>query len=271
MELDGCGSQRRLTARIHELLPDLKPNFNVIELARALDIVSIEERPVSGFTAMLVTDELKRDGDIILAEGQPYKRRRFSICHELGHFLIDSHKPGPDGRCQCSDRDMRAGKRSKMTRAERMEVEANAFAARLLMPLHKIEPELSEAPNLDTVAMLAERFEVSKDAMARTYAEHHTDPIAILVTRHGKLLRTYRDRDRFPHLPARNGNPLPQSSAYFGREHVNGAISEADEVDPDAWLSDPERDHVLALREQVFWQRDGFALVLLEAEMDEDY
>lgn len=151
-----------------------------------------------------------------------------------------------------------------------MEVQANEFAARLLIPLNKLRPYLRAEPNLETIVSLAEQYKVSKDAMARTYAEQHDDPVAILVTQNGKYLRGYWDREKFPWLALRNGDPLPRAAAYFGSEATVGKFSDMDEADPDDWLADPEKANVLELREQVFWQAEGFAMILLEAEIEDE-
>lgn len=269
IDLDGIGSPSPLADKIHTLLPELEPGFNVKALACELDIATITEQPVSGFEAMLVTDPNRRDGAIILAEDQSFKRRRFSISHELGHFLMAHHQPGPANRFECSSRDMALGSAANLDRRQKWEVEANRFAARLLMPLHKLKAELRAAPDLESVVALAERFKVSKDAMARTYAEHHDDPVAILVTQNGKFLRAYMGRDRFPWLALRKGDRLPDAAEYFSANASEGTASEIDDADPADWLSDPERDNVLVVREQVYWQHKGYALVMLEAELDQ--
>lgn len=271
MDLDGpgYGSPKALAGRIHELLPDLDAGFHVDSLARSLDIKEISDQPVTGFRAMLLTDPNKAVGRMIVAESQGYKPRRFSVAHELGHFLLPSHTPGAEDKFICSAKDMRLLSSKNRDRRERMEVEANEFAARLLIPLQKIRPELRSAPDLSTVVSLAERHKVSKEAMARSYAEHHDDPVAILMTQRGKCLRIYHDRDRFPWLAIRSGDQLPASAEFFSDRASRNSPSDIDEADPEDWLSDPERDKVVALREQVFWQRDDFALVMLEAEVDD--
>ncbi|MEQ9662740.1 MAG: ImmA/IrrE family metallo-endopeptidase [Parasphingopyxis sp.] len=266
----GYGSPKGLANRIHELIPELPFNFSTQALASELGIAEISVEPASGFQALLVTKPGRSRGGIILAEGQSPERMRFSVGHELGHFLLPSHEPDTSGRFVCSQRDMNLLGAREKNRRDQMEVQANEFSARLLIPLHKIRQELRSVPDLNVMKALAGQFRVSKEAMARSYAEYRDDPVAIVVTQYGKFLYAYCDRDRFPWLALRKGDPLPNSSEYFGREHIEGAISEIDDVDPEDWLSDPERDKVLALREQLLWQQHGFAMVLLQAELDED-
>lgn len=269
MDLDGVGSPNGLADRIHELLPDLEPGFSVHGLARELDIKTITKQPVKGFEAMLLTDPNRKDGHIILAEGKSFTRGRFSIGHELGHFLMAHHQPSATDRFECSKRDMGLRSTRKADRRQKWEVEANRFAAHLLMPLRKLKPHLRAAPNLETVVEVAGTYKVSKDAMARTFAEHHEDPIAILVVEHGLLRRAYRDPARFPYLSIRSGDRLPISAEYFSRGVSDGELSTLDDADPEDWLTNADRANVLTLREQVLWQQEGFAMVLLEAEIDD--
>ncbi|WP_273691679.1 ImmA/IrrE family metallo-endopeptidase [Ketogulonicigenium vulgare] len=91
------------------------------------------------------------------------ERQRFTIGHELAHFLlhrsiIDS---SPEG---ITDTVLyRSGK------PERIEYEANRLAADIVMPISLVEKELRESfggiVTEDTIEGLASRFEVSKAAM----------------------------------------------------------------------------------------------------------
>ncbi|MCX6373029.1 MAG: ImmA/IrrE family metallo-endopeptidase [Actinobacteria bacterium] len=78
-------------------------------------------------------------------------RRRFTIAHEIGHFVLHEE------RC----RPVHYGSVAEAGRAE--EREADAFAAELLMP----EPLVREAvrEHGPDVNRLADRFEVGRKAM----------------------------------------------------------------------------------------------------------
>lgn len=87
---------------------------------------------------------------IYVRSTDPITRQRFTVSHELGHLMLH-----PLGKVF---RDESLGKgRSKA------EVQANRFAARLLMPAHMVRAALALSPTLDELAAL---FGVSKDAMA---------------------------------------------------------------------------------------------------------
>jgi Zn-dependent peptidase ImmA (M78 family) len=90
-------------------------------------------------------------------------RQRFTIAHELGHFLL--HK----GIQMHVDEDFRVnlrdGQSSRATSQE--EIEANRFAAELLMPTEFIrrDVERRNSRNGDLVEELALRYGVSPRAM----------------------------------------------------------------------------------------------------------
>ena len=49
-----------------------------------------------------------------------------------------------------------------------------------------------------------------------------------------------------------------------------GAYSSAEEVESDVWLTEQDAERTLLLTEQVLRQRDGYAMILLQAEMDDE-
>lgn len=122
-----------------------------------------------------VSGQIAREGDryvIRVNRNEARERQRFTIGHELAHFLlhrdiIDSSREG------ITDTVLyRSGA------SERAEFEANRLAAQIVMPIELVERELKEAfGNVVTEAIieaLASRFEVSKAAMEirlSTFAE----------------------------------------------------------------------------------------------------
>lgn len=82
-------------------------------------------------------------------------RRRFTIAHEIAHYVLHQDKIG-DG--VYDDALYRSGLPQKV------EYEANKLAADILMPLDKIGDALDQEPA--SVEQLAEQFQVSKSAMS---------------------------------------------------------------------------------------------------------
>ena len=142
LDLDGTGSPAGLVTRILKLQPSMPIPVPLEELCAALDISAIRTLTTEGFEAALITDSVKSQGIILVAEGRSRQRRRFSIAHELGHFLIPTHR-ADQGGFQCSSRDLVIAKSASADTRTRIEIEANRFASLLLVPPPKLRADLS--------------------------------------------------------------------------------------------------------------------------------
>ena len=131
------------------------PPVDVEALAHACGLHVITAQFEDALSGVLVA--LERGAVIGVNSRHSNRRQRFSIGHELGHFLLDHHDRfhidlGPDtayGTPPGYD-----------WRSERA---ANDFAAELLMPTRLIEEAFTELPS---PSALAERFDVSELAMS---------------------------------------------------------------------------------------------------------
>jgi Zn-dependent peptidase ImmA (M78 family) len=95
-------------------------------------------------------------GYVVFVNGKHHvNRRRFTIAHEIGHFVLHKDRIG-DGITD--DALFRSGQ------SNQIETEANQFAARILMPNDLLLPKW--ASPLSTIQSLAEEFEVSPVAMS---------------------------------------------------------------------------------------------------------
>lgn len=269
LDLDGVGSPASIAARIHELEPDLPLALPIEQLCRQLDIGSIEEIETSAFEAALVMDEHKAHGGILLAASRMPERQRYSLGHELGHFLIPSHRPTREHPFQCSLADFHLLDERDRDQRRRIEAEANRFAAQLLMPPARVRQLIGQGEaSLQGIVAMAREFRVSKEAMARAWVDANRNPTAIVVLEHGRVRRRYRDDD-FPWIAVSNGEAVSEDS-LAANAMPSGTYSEIEEVDPEAWLSVRDAKRTLELTEQVLAQRDGHALVLLQIELDDD-
>ncbi len=89
---------------------------------------------------------------------ESHVRQRFTIAHELGHILL--------GHVTADNTRYRADNSSNFSLGEfdPLEVQANDFAAKLLMPLDAIEYYVYKS-ELTSIADLAREFNVSEAAM----------------------------------------------------------------------------------------------------------
>lgn len=95
----------------------------------------------------------------------PKVRQRFTIAHELGHFLL--HK----GSELYVDRAFQMKRNTLSSQGTDVhEIEANRFAAELLMPKNLIAQDLEQVEDLDladeaAISKLARRYHVSAQAL----------------------------------------------------------------------------------------------------------
>ncbi len=92
-------------------------------------------------------------------------RQRFSIAHEIGHFILHEGDTYIDKGYRVLFRDLESGSGSKGE-----EMDANAFAAALLMPAEWVKDAFFQQPFDLTedyvLQMLANKFKVSIQAMS---------------------------------------------------------------------------------------------------------
>jgi hypothetical protein len=91
MELADHGSPERLAKCIHQQLADFAPPVPVERVAAEVGIEEICGEDAS-FESMLIADAGKRRGIIVYNRRGTVERHRFTIAHELGHFLISNAK-----------------------------------------------------------------------------------------------------------------------------------------------------------------------------------
>lgn len=271
MDLDGTGSPMGLVAKILKIETGLTLPIPIEDLAAALDIQQIAELETEGFEGGLLTDDCRSSGIILVNGNVVSGRRRFTIGHELGHFLIPVHKPVKEGQFLCSRDDMSTWAAKEQNAYARMEAEANQFAALMLMPPPMLRPIMGRFrdPDLDHVTQLKNTFDVSRDAASRTYAEFNNEPVAVVVVKDGKVARIYRHRD-FPRMSVAYGQPVPRNSHFHVASKLSTGPTAVREVGPEQWLESTWGQRMPALYEQVLLQRDGYAQILLWAEAAAD-
>lgn len=133
-------------------------------IARALGADVVYEPMDRGVSGLLV-----RDGKSVVIginAAHPPGRQRFSIAHEIGHLVLHKGRPMVVDHVRLNLRDERS---SAATDVE--EIQANKFAAELLMPQALVLRELRSidaarsGSEATVVSDLAQLFDVSEQAM----------------------------------------------------------------------------------------------------------
>ena len=272
LDLDGTGSPLGLAGKILEAEPSLVIPVPIEDLARQLDIQDIAELTTEGFEGGLITDDVRSSGIVLVRKGMNRHRRRFTIGHELGHFLIPTHRPATPQGFLCSARDLNKWSNNQQDRAVRMEAEANRFAAAILLPPPHLRRFMNGFgnPHLELALAIHEHFDVSKEAAARAYASHHRGRVAVVVAHNNRILRIYRS-STLPKLCVAPGSTLPRLNVPTSSP---GSLSRMEIGRSEFWLESEWGKRLPRVYEQVLFQKDTFALIMLwceESEDDEDY
>jgi Zn-dependent peptidase ImmA (M78 family) len=266
VDLVDAGSPEALVKRILQAEPNLPVPVPIQELCARLGILRIEDLDTDEFEGGLVTDAKRSEGTILARRGgEP--RRRFTIAHELGHFLMAHHIPDQPGRFLCKSSDLLRVTAKEGDQRQRREVEANRFATLMLMPPHLLRGAMAafREPDLEHVLVLARDFAVGKEAAARAYVQYHPERIAIVVAGNGRVQRCYRSLS-FPAITCAVGGPVPTGSLFHSSPHRPNIVSDTAACSPDLWI-DVKRDlRAPDLYEQVYRQQNGFAMILLRLD-----
>lgn len=147
----------------------MKPNecnIDVVELMRTYNIYYIsKELPDNISGASMTTDRGKQI--IVVNKKQPDTRRKFTIAHELGHLLLKH-----DTALNTQDKGVVSSQRKKTDTpppsqilfrnnttsegSDWREIEANHFAASLLMPKEILNKKINELMQKNSINYLSE-------------------------------------------------------------------------------------------------------------------
>lgn len=151
--------------------------------SRTQQITRVMGADLPGFEgALLRSGEGSRDWTLLYNNRERNEGRvRFTLAHELGHFVLhlDAH---PEGfQCTASDLSIRGGE------YRQMELEANIFATHLLMPGKHVRRHLGsrKRPAWQDLATVANMFGVSLLAATRRWLEVTATTSVLVVSRDG--------------------------------------------------------------------------------------
>jgi hypothetical protein len=251
MNFEGWGSQRwaiHLSQLLNAANPPDRYRFDIATLAVETSrnifpsdpIAKVEEDDLDGFAGALVPSESGQRWGILHQRGQSSGRTRFTVAHELGHYLLH-RKKYPNGIH--SDE---AGVEGR-TKIE-IEREANDFASALLMPLDDFRKQISakHRPDFDALAACADRYEVSLAAAILRWLRYTERRSLIVVSTDGFAKWAWSSAPAFASgrfiRTSRGPVPVPDGSAVgqnlftaetkAGVDHLSGV-----------WFDEPVREH----------------------------
>lgn len=167
---------REAEALVRELGIDTLP-VSPFAVADALDI---EVKALPGRSSPGVSGMLLRNGNnfgiLYSTSIDSIGFQNFSVAHEIGHYRLPGHP-------EAVLRDGLHASHAGFVTRDRYELEADHFAAGLLMPTPLFDKVLNKAGSgLDAVRTLAEQCATSLPAAAIRYAQHSPEATAIVVS-----------------------------------------------------------------------------------------
>ena len=265
IELADVHEPRALARELHRQLGEAGTRVDVSALAGALDIDHVMLEEFDGFEGMLLTDSVRSRGVILANSRHGQRRARFTIAHELGHFLMERHVLTDASGFRCRSQDMREAREGRQDLKQ--ESQANQFGIELLAPARKFESRLSNDPDLKDAERARDTFDISLEASVRRLVDLRPETLAAVWSQNG-CIRYHHKGENFPWINRQPGSAVvsttPAFTAVSNRELGLTAITEAH---PMTWTDAPD----LELWEQTRVGRDGHAVTLLWAErLDDD-
>jgi len=167
---------------------------------------------------------------ISVEQSAPRSRQRFSVAHELGHWMRDR---GKLAAFACADRSF-----ISEWRKDNPETRANRFAAELLLPTALFEVDArGREMTLTTASDLADRYVTSLTATAIRLVELGSFPAMLICSEAGRRKWFVRSRDVHQLWPVEELQP--GSVAHDLSKHTLRADAPAD-VAADLWINHDE-------------------------------
>lgn len=254
IELADLVRPEQLVDEILKQNPSIPLPVPVEDIASLAGISRIEAITSDGFEGALISNPEKSDGAIFYNVNRPKPRRRFTIAHELGHFLLPWHR---QSTFNCTSDDI-----SLRTNAD-WEVQANQFAAELLMPPQLVKRRLKDwkDPELAHITALADGFGTSFEMTARRMAELSEYACAFVFSKDNEVRYSVKSEYFTEKLCIRKGNGLPSKSS--SRQN-NTDPEDWFELDATWWLQERRgSEFPETVYEQTLCQDDGYKVTLL--------
>ncbi|WP_309491470.1 ImmA/IrrE family metallo-endopeptidase [Trinickia mobilis] len=196
--------------------------------------------------------------------------QRFSVAHELGHYFLAGH---PEAVFRNGEvHESRAGFAS----SDRYELEADHFAAGLLMPSHLFAAASGRYPDgLEAIRGLADECKTSLTASAIRYAELSEAAVAIIISRGSSVdycfaSSSMRGCKGYRHLKKDATVPRDSLTRGFNQnsKNVESAIEDGADSELNLWFH--VDDEIPAYEEVIGLGEYGRTLTVITADIPAD-
>jgi len=219
---------RKLNAKNPERIIDIEAVANAVGLI----VKETDAENSEGYSVRTESSGLIK----VSASSKEPGQRRFTIAHEIGHFLLDKN---PIHLCRMEDM---VGYKSK----KEEENAANAFAAELLMKKEWYAGFVKDkAPGIETIKQAAEYFGVSLSASAIRYSQAGNFPVAVIMSCKGAhnegRVSWSAISESFPYRYVGKGykvNKFSEADKFFSQGSGKKMDLKPHRVLADSWFSD---------------------------------
>lgn len=232
-------SSKATAYNIVDLYSLTKPEDIILENIAMARGVFVIEGPLYGAEARLVRKG--NQGIIRVKEDIPeVGRKRFAIAHELGHWEL--HKD--------ISSDVYSETTMKGYGPNKIEIEANIFAAELLMPSKLFRPRCEAiVPKLQSIKRLADDFKTSLTSAAVRFVDETEHSCAVVFSDGGKVT-WWRRSHSCEEIWFERRQDIKEGSLAWDCLHGMDAPQDGQRVPAEAWLHDPENYAIDKVLEQ---------------------
>lgn len=172
-------------------------------------ITEIKTADIKGFEGCLFSNENKKQWQLLYNHTLSAGRIRFTLAHELGHFLLHRDKKNS---FQCRDMDML----NWSDEEKNIESQADLFASYLLMPLDDYRKQVTTTIDLDLFSHCADRYGVSLTAAILKWLDYTDQKAVLVMSNDGFMKWAWSSKSAFKagaYFKTRNNViPLPDNS-----------------------------------------------------------
>jgi Zn-dependent peptidase ImmA (M78 family) len=196
------------------------------EIAKEIGL-SVEEVDADKFDGALLRISGLPRGTVVLNKNvREHGRKLFTLAHEIGHYLLpdQQEQAGPCGRNDIGQWS---------TRMPVPELQANRFAAEILMPEAKIGDTVKHEPDYDLVEGIAEKCGTTLTAAMYRYVELSSFRIAMVWSTSGRSI-WYKASEEFGR--AIELGPLSPATYAYDCFQDQRVPQQLEAVPAEAWL-----------------------------------
>ncbi|MCB2313252.1 XRE family transcriptional regulator [Clostridium tagluense] len=233
------------------VLKDLDMNklpIDVYEIAKSLNIIIYKEDIQNEFEGLLINGKEKI---IIINEKiTNEQRKKFTIATLIGHAIIPWHTK--------SQYSIRKSGSSTLHTEDVHEIEAQNFAASLIVPKFHLENSIKNEVSIETLKDLAtKKYDVSLFVLSNKIVQYSKDKYAVIQSKNHEIIKTFQgNRPLVDRIPSNS-----EAASFFQNPSIVEEIRKGT-LPAKCWLEDATPEEIV-YEESIYNPAFGAVLTLL--------